>query len=70
MPLRDEIDIDSVVFKTLLIDTITDDPTIKKKYKYTGEVNADNLPDGYGVGILQLLNIVDYGKMEYKMVKV
>ena len=30
MPLRDEIDIDSVVFKTLLIDTITEDPSIKK----------------------------------------
>jgi len=31
MPLRDEIDIDSVVLKTLLIDTITEDPNIKKK---------------------------------------
>lgn len=51
MPLRDEIDIDSVVFKTLLIDTITEDPSLKKQYKYTGEVNTDNLPDGYGIGV-------------------
>ena len=51
MSLRDEIDIDSVVFKTLLIDTITNTSTVKKKYKYTGEVNDDNEPNGYGIGV-------------------
>ena len=50
MSLRDLININDINIDTLILETISIDDS-KKYYTYSGELNKDKQPHGYGIGI-------------------